>query len=44
LNEVEVNQHNDIFNLLEGVINLDVNVSELKDSSYLSSIKEIKWS
>jgi len=35
----EVNQHNVIFDSLEGVINLDVNVSELKDSTYLSSVK-----
>jgi len=39
LDEVEVNQHNVIFNSLENVINLDINVSELKDFSYLSSVK-----
>jgi len=37
LHEVKVDQHNIILKSLESV-NLDVNVNELKDSPYLSSV------
>jgi len=37
MDEVEVDQCNIFFKSLEIVINLDVNISELKDSPYLSS-------
>jgi len=37
MDKVELDQHNVIFKSLESVINFDVNLSELKDFSYLSS-------
>jgi len=41
LNEVELDQHNVIFNSLESVIinHFDMNVSEMKDFPYLSLVK-----